>query len=333
MKIYKISTKIKLIVSMFIVSMFTVIVSTIYLNQKNIKDSLKINIAGKQRMLTQKISKNIFYSYSLKKLDLSELDKAVVEFKTGLDTLKYGNKLLGISKAPTIDINEQILKVEILWRNFEKHINEFKTINFNDNIQINSSSVLYIYNTNNELLNEVDILVSMFTKYSEEKTDFIKKFQYIAMAILFYLSIYSILQLREIENHAKIFMDQSKQIANTEATIYKPINIKGESEIVEVADNLNCFINKLNSAMQYSNEAIDKAKNASNKLEELTDEFDNIIGEIENSSSILSKLDRSEDMALDSTESLLSTTKKLQNLKLELDGLLTSCKESVKKKI
>ena len=328
MKNYKISTKIKFTIAMFIISMFTVLSTTIYLNQKNTKDSLQINIAGKQRMLTQKIAKNIFYSYNTKKLDLVELDKAVNEFNIGLSTLKKGNTLLGISSAPTQDIKEQIAKVELLWKGFSSHIEQFKQTNLNQNNTVYLSSIDYIYKTNNKLLYEADVLVSLFTKHSEQKTDFIRKFQYIAMGILVYLSIYSVLQLKQIEDHAKVFMDKSKQMASIDTDIYSPIEVEGESEIIEVADNLNCFINKVNAAMQYSHEAVDKAKNASNKLEELTDEFDNIIDEIENSKVVLDQLDRSEDIVLDSTENLLKTTKKLQDLKKELNSILLSCRDS-----
>lgn len=333
MKTYKISTKIKIIGAMFVITMFTVITSTIFLNQKNIKDSLRINIAGKERMLTQKMAKNIFFTQQFKKAKFIELDKAISEFEFGLNTLKKGNELLGIKSAPTEPIKEQIAKVELLWSSFKKNIEQFKSAYMDGNEKLKKASVEFIASTNNELLNEVDLMVSMFTKYSEEKTNFIKKFQYIAMAVLFYLVVYSILQLRQIETHAKEFMEKSKQLANNlDSKVYEPIEVEAESEIVEAANNINCFINKLNSAMQYSQEAVEHSKSASKKLEELTDEFDTIIDEMENSSSVLNQLDKSEDIALDSTENLLKTTKKLQELKSELDNLLVTCKGSLGEK-
>ena len=60
MKQNTISTKIKFIGILFIVLMTSIIVTTMYLNEKNKKDASIINIAGKQRMLTQNISKNVF---------------------------------------------------------------------------------------------------------------------------------------------------------------------------------------------------------------------------------------------------------------------------------
>ncbi|MGB1227103.1 MAG: type IV pili methyl-accepting chemotaxis transducer N-terminal domain-containing protein, partial [Poseidonibacter sp.] len=63
MKKNTISRKIKLIGVLFVVLMLSIINATIYLNEKNKKDALVINVAGKERMLTQKISKNVFYIY------------------------------------------------------------------------------------------------------------------------------------------------------------------------------------------------------------------------------------------------------------------------------
>ena len=100
---------------------------------KNKKDALVINVAGKERMLTQKISKNIFYLYHNNTHSFSELDNATVEFIYNLDSLREGNELIGILKAPTDDIRKQISKVEILWNNFYSNINQFKEILLNKN--------------------------------------------------------------------------------------------------------------------------------------------------------------------------------------------------------
>jgi len=327
MKNYNISTKIRILGAILVVTMFTVIFSTIFLNHKISKDSLTINIAGKQRMLTQKITKNIYHINQSKNANFADLDKAVSSFEFGLNTLKDGNKLLGIANAPTVDIKNQIANVIVLWNSFKKNIEQFKSAVIHNNLKEKSVSMNYITISNNELLLEVDNIVTLFTKHSEDKTDYIKKFQYIAMAILLLLVIYSLLQLKEIEVHAKEFIEKSKQIANADLdSHFEPINVEAESEIVEAADNINCFIDKLNSAMQYSSSAVEQSKNASIKLEELTDEFDGIISEMEDSSMIFSQLDKSEDIALDSTENLLKTTKKLQELKKELDSLILTCK-------
>ena len=329
MKKNNISTKIKLLGTLFIILMTSVIATTIYLNNKNDKDALVVNIAGKQRMLTQKISKNIFYLYQNNESN-KELDEAIIEFIYNLNSLKNGNTLIGIFKAPTNDIINQILKVEALWNEFYKNTNDFKK-NLNKRNSSNEllleTIVRSVYNTNNVLLNEVDVLVSMYTVYTEEKTDYIRYIQYLFALIILILISYSFSQLKTMEANAKKFFEFSKQLTqNTDDKPLEPIQIEAEKEIVEATDTINCFINKINSAMVYSANAVEQSRNASIKLEEITDEFDIIINELTNSTEISKQLDRSEGIAIQTQEELINSTKKLQELKKELDILLNSCK-------
>jgi len=327
----KISTKIKILGASLVFTMLSLIVLTIYLNQKNSKDALIVNIAGKQRMLTQKISKNIFFHYQNKKVDFNELDIAVEEFKYGMLSLQNGNKLRGISSPPTDKIGEQISKIIILWNSFEKNVEIIKNqliINDVQNERLLKIKVEAIYNSNIKLLKEVDCLVTMYTNYIESKTHAIEYFQYAGAFLLFILIMYSLQQLRIIEAHANQFLKHSKIIieGQVENKPIEYIEIEAESEIIEATDTLNCFINKINSAMDYSAQAVEKSQQASQKLEEITDEFDKIIDDLQDSTSLSSQLSMSEDIAIQSSEDLIKTTKKLSDLKEQLDMLLISCK-------
>ncbi len=325
----KISTKIKILGASLVFIMLSLIAITIYLNQKNIKDALLVNIAGKQRMLTQKISKNIFYIYKNITKDFNELDIAVEEFKYGLSSLKDGNKLRGIEPPPTDKIGEQLSSIIILWNNFDNNVQAFKDLVIsNNNTEHIKVKVDAIYNSNIQLLKEVDVLVTMYTAHRESKTHSIEYFQYIGALLLFLLIIYSLQQLRIIEVHANEFLKHSKIIieGQIENKPIEYIEIEAESEIVEATDTLNCFINKINSAMDYSAQAVEKSQQASEKLEEITDEFDKIIDELQDSTQFSSQISQSEDIAIQSTEELLKTTKKLFDLKKQLDMLLISCK-------
>lgn len=331
-KTNKISTKIKLIGAILIFLMASVIVTTIYLNQQNIKDALLINIAGKQRMLTQKIAKNVFYIYYNNIHDFYELNLASDEFIDGLSTLRHGNHDKGILVVPTYQISNQLMEVSKLWEKFYEDVQNFKLLansNTKDKEEI-EKIVASIYKHNTILLNNVDKLVTMYTNYSEDKTNFIKSFQYSSGAILFLLFIYSLLQLKSIESHVDSFMQYSKMLVNNEdisSLIPLKLEAESESEIVEVSDTINCFIKKINSAMEHSNEALLQSQKASSKLEELTDEFDTILDELKDKSLASKHLNNSEDMVIESTEELINSTKKLSNLKKELDNLIKSCQE------
>ena len=327
----KISTKIKIIGALLLILMLSTFAITFYLNQQNVKDALVINIAGKQRMLTQKISKNIFYiNYSTNK-DFYELNSATDEFIKGLNILRYGDENKKIYSVPTQKIKNKILEVNILWNDFYEDIQNFKILTNSNELDKNEKLkhiIFSIYKNNTILLDNVDKLVTMYTNYSESKTEYMKVFQYISAIILLSIFIYSLLRLREIESHAEEFMKYSKQLINDENGLkLKPIEIDAESEIVEVSDTINCFINKINSAVDHSNEALQQSQQASSKLEELTDEFDDIIGEIQDSSAVSKHLNNSEDIVIESAEELLNSTKKLQRLKEELQNLTKSCQK------
>lgn len=335
-KVTKISTKVKFLGFLTILLMLSVTLTTIYLNQQNVKDALVVNIVGKQRMLTQQMSKNIFYiHYSSKNADFYELNKAREEFINGLNTLKHGDKEKRIYSVPTKKISKQLQKVDNLWTIFYEDIKNFKSYSTSNDAYANNAKlnliVDSIYKNNTILLNEVDQLVTMYTEYSEDKTNLVKIFQYIAMALILILYIYALNKLRAIESHINEFVNYSKKLVSDEdATKLKPMELESESEIeiVEVNDTINCFINKINSAVDYSNEALAQSKHASQKLEELTDEFDTILDELKDRSLASKHLNKSEDIVIESTEDLINSTKKLQNLKEELEKLTKTCKES-----
>ncbi len=325
-----IRSKIQVIGAFFVMLLIMIVGTTIYLNAKNKKDALIINIAGKERMLTQRISKNIFYLYHNNSKDTTELDSAIEEFTYNLKSLKNGNKLIGITEAPTEKISTQIAKIEVLWNNFFNNAQKFKDIliirHLDQNELIIQSTVNSVYNTNNNLLQEVDNLVTMYTIHSENKREYIKYFQYGFGLIILLLILYSLSQLRRMENNANKFFEYSQQLIHSDVDHLEPIQIDAETEILQATDTLNCFINKVNSAMDDSAEAIEHSKNASVKLEEITDEFDKVIDELHNSTDISKQLDKSEDMVIESTEELINSTQKLQELKTELDKLVLSCK-------
>lgn len=327
MKSISVSQKIKILGALLFLSIFSVILVTIYLNQKNIKDATIVNIAGKQRMLTQKISKNIYFLFQTKINSFSEMDNAIEEFNYNLKTLKDGNSLLNISKAPSDEINSQLAKVEVLWHGFEKNAKEFKFAILNNDIQKLNSILSYVTEMNPSLLENVDKVVTLYTNYIEEKTRYIKYFQYASFSFLIIFAFYAFIQLKQIESHAREFIEKYTSLKDTDINELEPIMMESEKEFSVVNDSMNHFLNRVSSAMEYSNKALEQSKLASDKLLDLTNEFDDIISEIENKSEVMKQIDISEDIAIESSENLLKTTKKLNDLKNQLDILLKNLKK------
>ena len=324
MKKSNISTKIKVIGILFALLMTSIIATTIYLNNKNEKDAMIINIAGKQRMLTQNISKNIFYLYSNPKSSQNELNSSIEEFIYNLESLKGGNSLSKLKESPNIQIDRQMLQIEYLWSIFYQNIVKFKElIQNNSNKQELQNIVNIIYETNPELLYEVDALVSLHTINSEQKIRFLKNSQYFFAILILFLIIYSFLELKTMEKNALRFLEESKKVMeqNFEEPL-KPLKIEAEGELVEASNIFNRFLNKINSAIIDSNSALEQSKNASYKLEEISNEFDEIINEIQNKSEISKQLNKSEDIAIQTQEQLLHSSKRLNELKNELEKII-----------
>ena len=324
MKKSNISTKIKVIGILFALLMTSIIATTIYLNNKNEKDAMIINIAGKQRMLTQNISKNIFYLYSNPKSSQNELDTSIEEFIYNLESLKGGNSLSKLKESPNIQIDRQMLQIEYLWSIFYQNIVKFKElIQNNSNKQELQNIVNIIYETNPELLYEVDALVSLHTINSEQKIRFLKNSQYFFAILILFLIIYSFLELKTMEKNALKFIEESKKVMeqNFEEPL-KPLKIEAEGELIEASNIFNRFLNKINSAIIDSNSALEQSKNASYKLEEISNEFDEIINEIQNKSEISKQLNKSEDIAIQTQEQLLHSSKRLNELKNELEKII-----------
>jgi len=131
----------------------------------NEQDTLKkiINLSGKQRMLTQNMSKlTILINLNVKKeKNIEELKKLSSLYNTTLMAFKNGNSEMGIPKATNAKVVEQILKVEKAWIIFNGHIQ--KMIDGKDT----RASFEYIIKNNDNLLKVSNELVK---RYEESNT-------------------------------------------------------------------------------------------------------------------------------------------------------------------
>lgn len=322
----KISTKIKIIGILFTLLLLSIVTTTIYLNDKNQQDAMIINIAGKQRMLSQNISKNIFYLYFNQQASLFELDNSTKEFIYNLNSLKGENRLSKLKESPTAQIESQLVKVELLWANFYKKISSFKELlKSQENPDELKNIVNIIHSTNTILLYEIDSLVSLYTIHSEKKVYILKNTQYFFALLILFLIIYSFLEFKTMEKNAIKFLEESKKIMEQDLEQpLQPLKIDAEKELIEASDILNRFLSKINLVINDSNNAMIKSQEASLKLEELSCEFDEIINELKDSSEISKHLNKSEDIAIQTQDYLINSTKRLEELKKELEKIISS---------
>lgn len=149
--------------------------------RKQSEDGLAINMAGRQRMLSQKMSKEIFYNYALEKPDVSSLKKTKELFGKSLEVLMHGGtfqtdlagKQFQNAKAMSTKSKTytQLQKVHQLWIPFEKSV---------DSLIANPSNPTakeYVAQNNLALLKNMNKAVMMLQKENQKKIQDLSELQ------------------------------------------------------------------------------------------------------------------------------------------------------------
>lgn len=121
--------------------------------------AVAINLSGRQRMLTQKMSKEfllVVYGYEVEK-NKESLKQTSELFDRTLKGLIQGDVELGLSPAPTPEIKAQLDKVQQLWTNFSPLMKRAA-----DGSAITSEQVQQVAAQNLPLLKEMNTAVGLF---------------------------------------------------------------------------------------------------------------------------------------------------------------------------
>lgn len=129
----KITTKIRFVGAVLSFFLLFLIAVTIYLIENEKRNEDIINMAGRERMLTQIISKEVFYALMQKEWHDEVYLKARDEMLKNFEILRHGDALLGVNAPPTKNIANQLDHVGILMQRFVH-----STDNFNEKYRISS---------------------------------------------------------------------------------------------------------------------------------------------------------------------------------------------------
>ncbi len=130
-----------------------------------------INIAGKQRMLTQKLSKlALECSLSIANNSCKKLNSHIILFDKTLDGFVNGDKSLSLEPIKSKEALAQIDDIKNRWRLFKKALLSIKTTKGGDR-----KAVEYILSKNIELLNSSNSLVSILEKESGKKLNYLER--------------------------------------------------------------------------------------------------------------------------------------------------------------
>ncbi|NVK19214.1 MAG: type IV pili methyl-accepting chemotaxis transducer N-terminal domain-containing protein [Methylocystaceae bacterium] len=124
-----------------------------------------INLAGRQRMLTQKAAKEFcLFSYGYNSEEnRAELHKTINAFDQALEDLKDGNPATNIPPAPTSEIYDHLLRIKADWQKARTIF--LNTVNGDD---AQSADFKTIADLNETLLQQSDQIVKMLVAFDQK---------------------------------------------------------------------------------------------------------------------------------------------------------------------
>jgi nitrogen fixation/metabolism regulation signal transduction histidine kinase len=190
----------------------------------------------------------------------------------------------------------------------------------------------YIYEKNIQLLNAMDEAVWLYTDHSEHKNDLFLKFQYIGLLIGLVIILYAFVMTKEVIEHLEGFVQKAKELAQGDVNVvtkhHLNLSSNSEDELQEASTHISQFVQKVNLAMQESEDALKKAENAVSQLQQIAEEVEDAIegmGIDENEKKTFDKnVNATEDIAIQSAENLIHVNKMLQKLKRSLNQMVES---------
>ncbi|MCP4118708.1 MAG: HAMP domain-containing protein [Desulfobacteraceae bacterium] len=226
-------------------------------------DGLVINLAGRQRMLSQKMSKELFLLSSM--ADQGEKAKLSAEVKNSMKVFDITLKALSDSGKAPLDLNldrtlyancprakepaaGQLVTVKKLWREFSNHMQQVLS-----NGNQTGPSLQYVKEHNLKLLKEMNKAVVMMQKMSEKKVKRLILLQSLGLLAGVILMVLSLLQIRGIVRQLLGSTSTAKKLSKGDLTQRFPSQDKPVEKMDELAflgHNLNNFIDALQGHMK-----------------------------------------------------------------------------------
>ncbi|MCP5062106.1 MAG: hypothetical protein GY936_06540 [Ignavibacteriae bacterium] len=230
------SVKIKVGTPIVIILLFIIGIyffTTSFLEKQKL-DNVAINLAGKQRMLTQKLTKDIL-AFNQNKGNKDNIENTIQEFDLVINGLISGNKKLKLAKSGNIEIHEQLIKVANLWQPFKNSI--IKQIDKQTSSYQKEEYLTYILDNNLIVLSEMNKAVKMLEQYSTQKAESLISFM---LSIFFAGSFIVLLTFFIMHRTISIPLVHFEKHANNMACgVYDKISLERNDEFGKVIKSFN----------------------------------------------------------------------------------------------
>lgn len=209
-------------------------------------DGEVINIAGRQRMLTQKMTKESMLL--LRSINVNQTQKNLRNthdlFEKSHNALLNGNREMNIPATTDSQILTQLRRVDQIWQSFSTNM---QIIMDQPQSAQAKNAFNHVSENNFLLLQEMNKVVGLYTVNSKSKMDTLKVGLVIGFLLFFFVTIvaYVILIERQIVASIQQINQNTAQVAK--GNLLVRYSIQRQDELGNMAQNLNQFIEKLES--------------------------------------------------------------------------------------
>ncbi len=323
----KIMGQIIVILGIFGLSFLLIFLSTIIISSKMKSDGLVINLAGRQRMLTQKMTKEVLDIINAEQMNKSlinekvkTLENTMLLFDKTLNALINGGetyfdlqmkKKVNLPEAFNSQIKEQLKETKNIWDEYKKMLTKAKEEGFTED---EYKKMLKI---NLELLASMNKAVTLMQKYSEKNVRNMKNIQlfFFIIGIIVIVFSYTFFKKQIILPITEIVSAFSKA---KEGDLTVKTNLKVNNELSHIGNAFNEFMEKLHGLISETKNASDQVYSGSEEIAQKTDILSQTFDEQKVLSSSLASAMEEISMTSRETASNAENTKELATSAFDL---------------
>ncbi|UGA55961.1 methyl-accepting chemotaxis protein [Vibrio sp. VB16] len=276
----KIKFQLLLLISVLIV-FGLIAMSLIYFGMK--ADASTINLAGKQRMLSQRVAKEVLFINSGMG-DVAEVNTTLTIFESSMQSLMYGEDNRNISPPLTVEILSQLKKVERLWSNYKSDILSLVEEKMNSP-EMKNKIINNIFINSPVILREMNIAVLLMEDASNRRVKNNMLITLSIISILLFLSIVLYLYVDRFLTKPLLPIGEAlRELKNGNLTRYLPqFEIKDEVTVLYTDYNevLSSINNILNDVVISSEQLTDASLHLKDRSKENTESMEAQYQEIE----------------------------------------------------
>lgn len=287
-----ITTKVRWIVAILSLNLITIIMVDIWLNMDQKFDAKVINIAGKQRMLSQRTVLELHRLLVDEEGAFEKLQMAREEFDRNFKQLSTAtSEYRGFSNE---EIEKTMMEVHAHWNRMAGLIDRYLQGDHN------LYDLKTIYDNGDKTLVLMNQAVSQYEAYMMEKRLLAYRIQIFLALISLGVILYMARTTLQIQRNFNHFLEHSRTLSGE-----KNIEDKSGNELDIACSHIEHFLQNVEEALQSAAEAVEKSETAAANLVGSTPETEAL-------------LEQSEDVMIQVGEELHQTAQRLKKLKSNL---------------